>query len=112
MIAAMMPQDFFGGTPAMIGNLPGVIEAYLAILVIFSVLAIWGFKLGSDGPGGKGGGGRPKRRPPRPSPPGGPDSGDERPSSDLDLSRLVGLTEWDEQVPEPERERVGADELV
>jgi len=105
-----VPEDFFGGPPVVIGNLPGLSEAYLAILVIFAVLAILGFRLGSNGSGRNGGGGRPRRRPPSPSPPSSPDSdlGDDRPATDLDLSSLAGLTERDEQVPEPERERVGA----
>jgi len=111
IMAPVVPQDFFGGPPVMIGNLPGLLGAYLVILVIFAVLGIWGFKLGSNGSGGNGGGGRPKRRlPRRPSPPGSPDPnlGDEHPSPDLDLSSLAALTERDDQVPEPEREPVGA----
>jgi hypothetical protein len=103
---ALVSHEAIGGPVVYVGNLLAVVAGYLTSLAILVVFGIWGFRLGSKGPGGNPPGGGPKRPEPVSPPSGGRELDGGHLPTGPDLSRVFELPGLEDPVPEPERELV------
>jgi hypothetical protein len=106
MIATASHQAI-GGPAVFAGNAFVILSCYLGIIIILVVFGIWGFRLGSRGPGGGPGGGEPRAPEPVTPPPGGRERGEQHAPARLDLSRAFELTGLEDQVQDRGRDLVG-----